>query len=90
MRSTQISKRKIKVREVDFTEENKFAEVDPNTNIIEIHYTLKGRTRMRKMIHELVHIVFPDANESQVKEAEKIIGNELWKQGYRWTDLKHK
>lgn len=82
--------RKIRVVSADLTNENNYAQVDIDRNLIELHHDLKGRTRLRKLIHELVHISFPQANESQVKRAEKIIGNELWKYGYRHVDLRKK
>lgn len=82
--------RKIKVVSADLTKENNYAQVDIDKNLIELHHDLKGRTRLRKLIHELAHISFPEANESQVKRAERIIGNELWQQGYRHVDLRQK
>lgn len=64
--------------------------LDPETNIIEIHNELQGKPKFRTILHELLHLAFPEASETKIREAEKLIGNELWKQSYRQVDNKNK
>jgi len=35
------------------------------------------------LIHEKLHVMFPDWSENKVKKAEKELANLLWKSGYR-------
>ena len=57
-------------------------------NLVEIEKTLKGKRRFKVLIHEVLHELFPDASETKILEAEKILGNILWDQDYRRVDNK--
>lgn len=45
---------------------------------------------MKVLIHEALHLIFPEKSETEILRAEKILGNIMWKQGYRFTDNKEK
>ncbi|RTL00407.1 MAG: hypothetical protein EKK57_07340 [Proteobacteria bacterium] len=52
-------------------------------NIVKLEKSMNEKLRLYVLVHELVHLAFPKATEQQVLSAEKIIGECLWKQGYR-------
>ena len=62
----------------------------PELKKIEINKNLRGKTKFRSYIHELLHIAYPDSNETNITAAEKVIADGLWQAGYRWTDLKNR
>ena len=51
--------------------------------LIEIDERLKGKRHLRVLIHELCHALFPCASETATLRVEKILGDVLWRQGYR-------
>ena len=53
---------------------------------IEIDSRLKGKQRLETVCHEIIHHIAPDWDETKVSHVGRIIGNALWKQGYRKTD----
>lgn len=48
----------------------------------------RGKRRLRLCVHELMHVCFPEATETEVLRAEKIMTDVLWAEGYRKTDNK--
>lgn len=54
---------------------------------VEIQKGVKGKRRLRYIVHELIHCSFKNASESEVLRAEKIIGDALWAEGYRKVDV---
>jgi len=53
----------------------------------------RGKRRLRLCVHELVHVCFPsdkfpNVSEKDVLNAEKILTDVLWAEGYRKTDNK--
>lgn len=57
---------------------------------IEIEKRLRGKRKMKVLIHESLHLIFPEKSETEILRAEKMLGNILWSQGYRFTDNKEK
>jgi len=57
-----------------------------NDGTIEIDSRLKGKARLETVCHEIIHHLAPDWTEAKVLHAGRIMGNALWKQGYRKTD----
>lgn len=56
-------------------------------NKIEIHTDLPIKERLFVICHEVAHLAFPEAKESEILRFEKMIGQTLWDQGYRKVDL---
>jgi len=52
-------------------------------NIIELSHKLKGRKHLEILLHEIIHIYFPDYDEESVKEYAKAMSLLIWRQGYR-------
>ena len=59
---------------------------EEGANKIEIDSRLKKLQRLETIIHEILHLAFPNSSESQILKAEKMVGRTLWKQGYRKTE----
>lgn len=52
-------------------------------NFLEIDSRLRSRRRLTIMIHEMIHLEFPDIPETKVDRASIVMANTLWKDGYR-------
>jgi hypothetical protein len=61
-----------------------FALKDKNKILIDPRQ--KGRTYMDTLIHEKLHLIFPDWSESRVIKAARELTNVLWNHSYRRVD----
>lgn len=52
-------------------------------NKIELYHKLKGKKHLEILLHEKLHIIFPDLDESAIKRISKDMCGFLWDQGYR-------
>jgi hypothetical protein len=82
----KIKKKNIKIVECDLSRENVWGWAYKNENLIEIEKTLKGKERLKTLVHELCHHAFRKAKEPQIIKAEQIIADALWKENYRKVD----
>jgi len=48
---------------------------------------LKGKKHLEILIHEALHIIFPELSEDEVVEKSILLTNLLWSESYRKTDL---
>jgi hypothetical protein len=62
---------------------------DLSNNTIEMDTKLVGKKHMEILIHECVHLLWPDATEEEVESKSIKITNTMWKEGYRWVDTKN-
>ena len=53
--------------------------------LIEIDPRQRPKKYFNTLVHELLHLVFPDASETKVTRSADIIVRELWKAKYRKT-----
>lgn len=60
---------------------------DTDKKIIEIDPRQKSKSYLDTMIHEALHIAFPELSENQVKKSSKVIRDFLWNHGYRKVNL---
>jgi len=51
--------------------------------VIEIDPRLSARRRLTILIHEAMHIAFPDMAETTVERKSALIGKLVWRDGYR-------
>ena len=54
-------------------------------NLIEIDPRQRPKRYFNTLVHELLHLVFPDASETKITRSADIIVRELWKAKYRKT-----
>jgi len=54
-----------------------------NQDKIELYHKLKGKQHLKIIIHEKLHLMFPDHDESAIVRLSKDLSNLLWKDGYR-------
>lgn len=52
-------------------------------NLIEIDPRQSSKEYMLTLIHEKLHLIYPDWAEEQIVFLEKKLGNFLWRQNYR-------
>jgi hypothetical protein len=57
-------------------------------NKIEIDERLTSYRYMLIMIHEKLHIEFPDWSETRVRQKASRLARFLWNNHFRWVDLK--
>lgn len=55
----------------------------PEDGLIEIDPRLKPRQWLSTLVHEAVHMAFPEAEERSVARAERVITRILWRAGIR-------
>lgn len=55
----------------------------PEDGLIEIDPRLKPRQWFSTLVHEAVHMAFPEAEERSVARAERVITRILWRAGIR-------
>lgn len=56
-------------------------------NLIEIDKNLVGKDRLGVILHEIGHLAFPNASETQILKFEKMARDTLWDLGYRHVEL---
>jgi len=52
-------------------------------NKIELYHKLKGKKHLEILIHEKMHLLFPDYDEKSIVRMSKDFSKFLWDQGYR-------
>jgi hypothetical protein len=72
-----------KIIERKLGRENAFGLADIEKKIIEIDPRQKPKTYFDTLIHEALHLAFPEANETRIRKATKIIRDILWTHKYR-------
>lgn len=75
--------RKLILTERKLGRERAAGQAFPEDGLIEIDPRLKPRQWLSTLVHEAVHIAFPDADERSVARAERIITRILWRAGIR-------
>ena len=57
-----------------------------DTNTIHLHYKIKGKKHCEILVHEGLHILFPDLTEAEIVEKAILLTNTIWEEGYRRQD----
>jgi hypothetical protein len=55
-------------------------------NSIEIDIRAKGKKHCEILVHEAIHLLFPELEEEEVVKKSKLLTNLLWKEQYRRID----
>jgi len=55
----------------------------PEENLVEITPNQKPRQYLDTLIHELLHIMYPDDSETKISRNASTITHHIWKKGYR-------
>jgi hypothetical protein len=59
------------------------ATTDPAHPVIEVDPRLSPRRELEVLVHEAIHICWPDKGEKDVDRAGKLISSVLWQENYR-------
>jgi len=59
------------------------ATTDPAHPVIEVDPRLSPRRELEVLVHEAIHICWPDKDEKDVDRAGKVISAVLWQENYR-------
>jgi len=60
---------------------------DPERKTIEIDPRQRPKQYFDTILHEAIHIAFPELSEAKTRKATKIIRDILWNHGYRLVKL---
>lgn len=75
--------RKLVLTERKLGRERAAGQAFPEDGLIEIDPRLKPRQWLSTLVHEAVHMAFPEAEERSVARAERVITRILWRAGIR-------
>lgn len=76
--------KKIKVQERKLR--NYLGYAYPSKNLIELDPDQKPRQYLDTLIHEILHIMYPDDSETKISRNASTITHHIWKKGYRRVD----
>lgn len=54
--------------------------------LVEIDIRAKGRKRLELIIHECLHLLYPDNSEQEIIEKSIVLTKTLWHENYRQID----
>ena len=75
--------RKIRIVERKLKRQGVFGQVYLDEGVIEIEQRLRPREWLSTLVHEALHVAFPDLREEPIEAAEKKIADILWRAGIR-------
>lgn len=75
--------KKIKVIDKKLGREHALGQAWRGHNTIEIDPRQDSKERLGTLIHEVIHILYPELTEEEVLFAERTLAAVVWKQGYR-------
>ncbi|CAB4121903.1 hypothetical protein UFOVP19_22 [uncultured Caudovirales phage] len=78
--------KKIKVIYKKLGRHNVYGFANCGYNEIEIDSRLKGKKALELLIHESMHILFPEAEEEEIESKSIILTNTIWSEQYRRVD----
>ncbi len=78
--------KKIKVTYKKLGKEKVYGFANLGDNEIEIDPRLKGKKHLEIMLHECLHILYPEAEEDEIVRNSIILTNTLWWEHYRRVD----
>ena len=55
----------------------------PDKSLVEINPNLKPRQYLDTLIHELLHVMYPEDSESKISQNASTITHHIWKKNYR-------
>jgi len=76
-------RKKIKIEEKKLGRERAWGQMFSGENKIQIDPRLKAKRRLTIVIHECLHVLFPNMSETIVDKASIKIGKVLWEDRYR-------
>jgi hypothetical protein len=78
--------KKIKVIYKKLGKEKVYGFANLGDNEIEIDVRLKGKKHLEIMLHECLHILYPEAEEDEIVRNSIILTNTIWWEHYRRVD----
>jgi len=73
--------RKIRIRERSLRDYYGYAY--PDKNLVELRKGMRPRTYLNTLIHEILHILYPDQSETKTLEFANTLTKYIWEKGYR-------
>ncbi len=80
--------KRIKVIRVPLWQIKRWAQTDGVTAELDVRAV--GKKELELLMHEFLHILFPDLSEKEVKKKSIIITHTLWAEGFRKVDNRNK
>jgi hypothetical protein len=79
--------KKTKVIHRKLGKEQAWGQAHIEANKIEIDERVKSYRYMLLMVHEKLHLIFPDWSETKIKQTATKMSKFLWENNFRWVDL---
>jgi hypothetical protein len=76
-------RKRLKVVEKKLGRERAWGQAYKGEKMIEIDPRMKSKQRLNVLIHEALHIHFPDLSETAVDKAASFLSNTVWEDQYR-------
>lgn len=57
-----------------------------SAGFVELDVKLKGKKHLEILIHECLHLLYPNAEEDEIVNKSVTLCNTLWHEGYRRTE----
>jgi hypothetical protein len=78
---------RIKVKYKDLRKDRVWGFAD-SVGVIELDKSLKGKKHLEILLHEVLHLLLPEAEEEEIVKKSVILCNTLWYEKYRRVDDK--
>jgi len=75
-------KKKLKIIEVKLGREKRWGQTDCHKSV-ELDPRMLSKRYLRILIHELLHVAWPEMKEREVRRVSRLVRDGVWKQGYR-------
>jgi hypothetical protein len=77
---------KIRVKYRKLGRENCWGLAHYDDNLIELDSRLKGRKKLEILLHEAMHLLYPNSSEEEIVKNSIILTKVLWNEQYREID----
>ena len=78
-----MKSKRIKIVERKLGREKAFGQSWQNDSFIEIDPRQKSRQYLNTLIHEILHVLYPEDSETKVIENSRILSKYIWEKNYR-------
>jgi hypothetical protein len=79
-------RRRIRVKYGKLGRANAWGLAHTDSYVVELDERLKGKKHLEILLHEVVHVLMPDASEEETERISIGLTHVLWSEGYRRID----
>ncbi|MFZ9472489.1 MAG: hypothetical protein ACO26H_02195 [Sediminibacterium sp.] len=83
MPKSKVILKKPNVREKDLTKDKVWGWANQEDFEVEIEKNQPAKEYLNTLVHEMLHCLLPDLNESQISRMANIMADEIWRKRFR-------